>query len=98
MSGRIKPTPWFLKPTPPPPDVRDAEEHADVAAALAVLPADHPARVEYAKGAGTIALTHLVADRMTIVEALKAAYFAGLGRINARSAAWCTGAFQHRED
>ena len=67
-------------------DMRDAEEHAAVTAALDQLPADHPARVAYLDHADTIALTHLVADRHDLVDALKEAYLKGFGRLM-RSAA-----------
>jgi hypothetical protein len=62
-------------------DLRDAEEHAVITAALEQLPADHPARVAYLEHADTIALTHLVADRPELVEALKEAYLKGFGRL-----------------
>lgn len=62
-------------------DLRDAEERAAVTAALELLPADHPARVAYQDHADTIALTHLVADRPELVEALKEAYLKGFGRL-----------------
>lgn len=41
-------------------DTRDPEEHAAIAAILAELPADHPARIAYAGQEDTIRLTHLV--------------------------------------
>jgi hypothetical protein len=62
-------------------DLRDAEEHAAVTAALEQLPADHPARVAYLDRADTIALTHLVADRPDLVDALKEAYLASHRRL-----------------
>ncbi len=68
-------------------DLRDAEERAAVTAALEQLPADHPARVAYLDHADTIALTHLVADRPELVDALKEAYLMGFGRLM-RSAAY----------
>ena len=62
-------------------DARDAEEHAEVAALLAALPGDHPAALAYARGADTVALTHLVADRPELAEALKEAFLAGYRRL-----------------
>jgi len=62
-------------------DTRDAEEHAAITAALEQLLADHPARLAYLDHADTIALTHLVADRPDLVEALKQAYLSGCGRL-----------------
>jgi hypothetical protein len=62
-------------------DVRDAEERAAITAALEQLPADHPALKAFADGADTIALTHLVAGRPELVEALKEAYLKGFGRL-----------------
>jgi hypothetical protein len=62
-------------------DLRDAEEHAAICAALEQLPADHPVRVAYLDRVDTIALTHLVADRPELVEALKEAYLKGFGRL-----------------
>jgi hypothetical protein len=62
-------------------DLRDAEERAAITAALEQLPADHPARVAYLDHADTIALTHLVADRPELVEALKEAYLKGFSRL-----------------
>jgi hypothetical protein len=59
---------------------RDAEEQAAVAAALSLLRSDHPARVAFENGLDTIALTHLVADRQDLVNALKKAYLDGFGR------------------
>jgi hypothetical protein len=64
-----------------PADYRDEIEHAEVAAALSELPEDHPARVAYLDYVDTIALTHLVADRPELVEALKKAYIASCGRL-----------------
>lgn len=58
-------------------DTRDAQEHADVAAVLEELPADHPGRDAYAGSAGTLGLTHLVADRPELVERLKEAFLSG---------------------
>ena len=66
-------------------DYRDRIEHAEVAAALAELPEDHPARVAYAASAveasDSLSLTHLVADRMDLVHRLVAAYMAHQDRI-----------------
>jgi hypothetical protein len=62
-------------------DTRDAEERAAITAALESLPAEHQARTAFAEGADTIALTHLVADRPDLVEALKQAYLSGYGRL-----------------
>ncbi|TMC55026.1 MAG: hypothetical protein E6J20_01255 [Chloroflexi bacterium] len=67
-------------------DLRDSEEHAAISAALEQLPTDHPARKVFAEGVDTIALTHLVADRPELVEALKEAYLAGCGRLLRSSA------------
>jgi hypothetical protein len=62
-------------------DLRDAEEHAAITAALEQLPADHLAYKAFAEGADTIALTHLVADRPELIEALKDAHLNGFGRL-----------------
>lgn len=78
--------PWYDQPDQKLPDMRDPEEHAALAAALETLPADHPARAAYADGADTISLTHLVADRPELVEALKEAFLAGYRRMLERSA------------
>jgi hypothetical protein len=72
-----KTIPWWEQPQRPPPDTRDPQEHADVAGALASLPEDHAARQAYANGMGTIALSHLLHEHRTIVEALTEAYLAG---------------------
>jgi hypothetical protein len=72
--------------SPDPYDTRDAQEHAEIAAILAQLPDAHPAREAYGRGAGTIELTHLVADRAELVEGLKAAYLAGRWRVLKRTA------------
>jgi hypothetical protein len=61
------------------PDIRDEQEHADVAAILAALPDQHPARVAYADGADTIRLTHLVPGEL--VDSLTEAFFAGYRRM-----------------
>lgn len=44
-------------------DTRDEQEHAEVAAPLAELPASYPARDAYGGAAATIELTHLFTDR-----------------------------------
>ena len=62
-------------------DTRDAQEHADVAAVLTVLSAEHLAREAYARGVGTLELTHLVADRVELVDGLKEAFLAGYSRL-----------------
>lgn len=62
-------------------DTRDAKEHAEVSALLGTLPSDHPTREAYARGADTIALTHLAADRPEVSEALKEAFLAGYRRL-----------------
>ena len=77
--------PWWEQPQRPPPDTRDQQEHAEVAAALASLPEDHAARRAYAEGLGTIALTHLVREHRGIVDALTEAYLAGNRRALRRS-------------
>ena len=66
-------------------DTRDAKEHADVAAVLTVLPAEHAGREAYARGIGTLELTHLVADRVELVDGLKQAFLAGYRRLLAGS-------------
>ena len=62
-------------------DTRDAQEHADVAAVLTALPPEHPAHEAYARGVGTLELTHLVADRVELVDGLKEAFLAGYRRL-----------------
>ena len=62
-------------------DTRDAAEHEAVRLAIAVLPQDHTARQAYRRGAGTIELSHLVADRPELVEALTEAFLAGYRRM-----------------
>ena len=66
-----------------PADYRDELEHAEVAAVLSELSEDHPARRSYltAESSDSIALTHLVGDRMDLVERLKQAYLAHSRRI-----------------
>ena len=61
------------------PDIRDEQEHKDVAAILAALPEDHPARAAYAEGEDTIKLTHLVPAEL--VKPLTEAFFAGSWRM-----------------
>lgn len=85
LSKRDNVLPWYLRPEPKVPDIRDQEEHADVAAALTLLPEGHAARQAYSQGAGTIALTHLVREYPTVVEALTEAYLAGYRRLLQRS-------------
>ena len=71
-----------------PADYRDELEHAEVAAVLAELPEDHPARVAYYSGAreasDSIGLGHLVADRPDLVQRLVDAYMAHGARIWAK--------------
>ncbi len=62
-------------------DARDPDEHAAVAAVLADLPTDHPARAAYAEHECTIALSRLAADRMEVAERLKEAYLEGYRRM-----------------
>lgn len=54
-------------------DIRDAEEHAAIAAVLAELPADHPARIAYQDHTDTIQLTRLV-DRQDLADRLAQAF------------------------
>ena len=72
-----------------PADYRDEIEHAEVAAVLAEVPEDHPARVAHYSGAreacSSIGLSHLLTDRMDLVKRLTAAYFGHQGRILANS-------------
>lgn len=69
-------------------DYRDEVEHAEVARILSELPAEHPARVAYSTGAreaaDSIGLTHLVADRRDLAEALVEANMAAWRRTLAR--------------
>lgn len=67
--------------SPNPYDARDQIEHAEIAALLEQLPAEHPAREAYGRGVTTIELTHLVADRVELVDGLKKAYLAGFGPV-----------------
>lgn len=76
--------PWYMQPDKKPPDVRDAEEHAAIAAAFKDLPAAHHARRAYLEGADTIALTHLVGDQPGLAERLTEVYLAGWRRSLAR--------------
>jgi hypothetical protein len=84
VTGKHRNTPWYTQAEQKPPDIRDADEHAAIIKALDQLPSDHAARVAYSKGADTIALTHLVADRPDIVHAITEAYLAGYRRSLAR--------------
>ena len=72
-----------------PADYRDELEHAEVAAVLAELPEDQPARVAHYSGAreacSSIGLSHLLTDRMDLVKRLTEAYFAHQRRIWASS-------------
>lgn len=68
----------------PPPDIRDAEERADVARILAVFPADHPARTAHERGTDTITLTHMVGDA-ELSRALTEVFLAGRARLFRRS-------------
>ena len=80
-----------VQPLPPerrhPADYRDDLEHADVAAVVSELPEDHAARVAYLSGAreaaDSLRMTHLLPDRMDLVQRLVAAYSAHADRI------WC---------
>ncbi|MGD9730467.1 MAG: hypothetical protein AB7R40_24195 [Nitrospiraceae bacterium] len=67
-------------------DIRDEQEHADVATVLATLPEGHPARVAYAEGADTIKLAHLAPPEL--VERLTAAYLDGYRRYWQRSGSY----------
>ena len=60
---------------------RDEQANAEVAAILGELPADHPARVAFAEGKDTIALTHLLADRMDVVKRLMDSYWSRHDRV-----------------
>jgi len=73
---------WYAEPKAEkrPPDMRDPEEHAAVAATLRRLSPDHPAHAAYAEGLDTIALTHLIADQPELVAALTEAFLAGYRR------------------
>jgi hypothetical protein len=52
------------------------------AAILAELPTDHPARIAFAEGKDTIALTHLVSDRKDLVKHLIDTVYARNSRIH----------------
>ena len=65
-------------------DIRDEEEKADVARVLAILPANHPARVAHERGTDTIPLSHLVGNP-ALSAALTDAFLAGRNRIFQRS-------------
>ena len=60
---------------------RDEQANAEVAAILGELPEDHPARVAFAAGRDTVAITYLVAGYPDLVERLKATI---IGRSGAR--------------
>jgi len=68
-----------------PHDIRDPRNTSRWRACSPGLPAEHPAREAYARGASTIELTHLVADRPEILEALMEIFRAGYRRLRARS-------------
>jgi hypothetical protein len=68
----------------PPPDTRDDEEKAAVTEILAVLPADHPARVAHERGTDSIRLAHMVGDT-ALAAALTEAFLAGRRRLLRRS-------------
>lgn len=82
-----------LKPLAPerrhPADYRDEVEHAEVVRILSELPEDHIALYAYYTGAreaaDSLSMTHLLEDRIDLVERLASAYAATGGRINARS-------------
>ena len=71
-----------------PADYRDEIEHAAIAEILAELPENHPARVAHYSGtreaSDSIQLSHLLADRMDLVERLVAARTGHIDRIWAR--------------
>ena len=77
MNAALQPLPLANRH---PADYHDEIEHAEVARVLSALPAEHPARVAYASGAreaaDSIGLTHLVADRRDMVQALTEAKMA----------------------
>jgi hypothetical protein len=81
-----------MKPLPKekrhPADYRDEIEHAEVAAALAQLPDDHPARIAYLSGAreasDSLSLSNLLPERLDLVEQLVAAYTGHSKRIWAK--------------
>jgi hypothetical protein len=55
---------------------RDDEADREVATILAELPPSHPARIAFAEGQHTAALTHLLLDRADLIERLKNTIFA----------------------
>src|SRR5947209_4006575 len=69
-------------------DYRDELEHAEVARILSELPPDHPACVAHLAGAreasDSLGLSHLLAERLDLVERLVAAHLAHHDRIWAR--------------
>lgn len=75
---------WKPPADKPPPDIRDEEEKAEVARLLSALAEDHPARIAAARGADTIAVSHLV-DDPNLVRALADASRAGWVRTLQRS-------------
>ena len=68
-----------------PADYRDEIEYAEIAAILAELPENHPARAAYYVGAreasDSLSLSHFVADRADLVQRLVAAYTSACARI-----------------
>ena len=72
-----------------PADYRDEIEHAAIAQILAELPDDHIAIYAYYTGArsaaDSLSMTHLLADRMDLVERLVTASSEANARICARS-------------
>jgi hypothetical protein len=78
MSAR---KPWYEQPEPKFVRRRSAEEYAAVAAAVELLPTDHPARKAFAEGVDTIALTHLCSGYPDVIEALCTTYIEGCGRL-----------------
>jgi hypothetical protein len=60
---------------------RDEQANGEVAEILAELPADHPARLAFAMGKDTIALTHLLADRKDLNARLMDTYWARHDRV-----------------
>lgn len=69
-----------------PADYRDEIEHQQVAKILAELPPDHIAIYAYCTAArcasDTAGLSHLLVDRMDLVERLTDVYLAGVNRIS----------------
>lgn len=68
-----------------PADYRDEIEHAEVARILSELPEEHPVCAAYSSGAreasDSLSMTHLVADRMDLVQRLVAALGPDLGAL-----------------